>query len=166
MDIGLRLVAIALSGSGSKGTAGTSVLNRGLFDQSAFQCKAERGGGRRLLLLGERFGVARVDEFAAGVAAFGADLENPVRFGDYIGMMLDDDDRVALVDERMEQLDEATAVGLVQADGRLFQDVEVRTDLAAGALAEGRETLGQFADELEPLASPPERVGLLWPSVR
>ena len=49
-------------------------------------------------------------ELTAGVTAFGADLENPVRFGDYVRVMFDDDDRMALVNEGVEQFDEATAI--------------------------------------------------------
>ena len=90
-------------------------------------------------------------ELTAGVAAFGSDLEHPVRFRDHVGVVFDHHHRVALVDERMEQLDQATAVRLVQADGRFFQDVEVRADLAAGTLTEGRKALGELADELESL---------------
>jgi hypothetical protein len=51
-----------------------------------------------------------VDEFSARVPAFGADFEDPVGFSDYVRVMFDDDDCVALVDERVEQFDQASAI--------------------------------------------------------
>ena len=53
-------------------------------------------------------------------------------------MVLDDHHGVALVDQRVQEFDKATAIGLVQSDGRFLQEVQVRTNLSPGALPEGR----------------------------
>ena len=65
------------------------------------------------------------DELAAFEAGFGADVDEVVGFGEDVGVMLDDDDGVAFIDEAMQHVDEFGDVLDVQADGRLFDEVEI-----------------------------------------
>ena len=47
------------------------------------------------------------DDLAAGVAGFGAEVEDPVGFGGDGHVVFDDDDGVAFIDEAVEDVDEA-----------------------------------------------------------
>ena len=46
-------------------------------------------------------------------------------FGEDLGVVLDDDDGVAFVDEAMQDVEETFHVGHVEADGGFFDEVEV-----------------------------------------
>ena len=74
-----------------------------------------------------------VEEFAALGAAYGAEFDDVVGFGEEVQVVLDHDDGVALVHERMEDFDEAFAVAEAQADRGLFEEVEVFNGDAADA---------------------------------
>jgi hypothetical protein len=63
---------------------------------------------------------------AAGVAGLGAEIDDPVGLGDQVQVVLDHQDRMAGVDQAVQDADEALDVGHVQADGRLVEDVECR----------------------------------------
>jgi hypothetical protein len=65
--------------------------------------------------------------------------------------MFDDDDGVALIDERVEDADEFFAVAQVQADGGLFEKIEVTRFFAAAAFAITGEAGGKFRDEFKAL---------------
>jgi hypothetical protein len=62
----------------------------------------EEGGGAAGWVVGDLFGGALGDEVAAFGAGFGADVDEVVGFGKDVGVVLDDDDGVAFVDEAME----------------------------------------------------------------
>ena len=70
----------------------------------------------------------------------GAEVEEIVGRTDGLLVVLDDDDRIALVAQAPEQGDEAAVVALVEADGRLVEDVE--------DAAEARPDLGGQPDAL------------------
>jgi hypothetical protein len=55
----------------------------------------------------------------------GASFTKATGFGEDVGVVLDDDDGVAFVNEAVENVDEAFHVGHVQADGGFFDEVEV-----------------------------------------
>lgn len=57
-------------------------------------------------------------------------------------MVFDDDDGVALIDERMEHADEAFAVAEMEPDGRFLEEVKVPRAFAARALAVAGEAAG------------------------
>ena len=57
-----------------------------------------------------------VKQFAAVGSAVRSELEEVVRLGDQIQMVLDDDHGVPLVDERVQHADQLLAVAQVQAD--------------------------------------------------
>ena len=60
----------------------------------------------------------------AAPAALGTQVDDPVRVGDDIEVVLDDDHRVALVDQALEDRQELADVLEVQARRRLVQDVD------------------------------------------
>ena len=74
---------------------------------------------------GEVFGGAGGDNFAAGVAAFGAEVNHPIGFGDEVEVVFDDEDGMAGIDEALEHLHKAFHIEHVQADGGFFEDEEV-----------------------------------------
>ena len=65
------------------------------------------------------------DDPAAVVAGAGAEVDDPVGVGHDRLVVLDDDDRLAGVDEPVEQAEQLLDVGEVQAGGRLVEDVDV-----------------------------------------
>ena len=64
------------------------------------------------------------DDPPAAVAALGAEVDDPVRGLDDVEVVLDDEDRVAAVDEPVEDLEQLVHVGEVEAGRRLVQEVE------------------------------------------
>ena len=98
------------------------------------------------------------DDLAAGVAAFRAEIDDVVGGLDHVHVMLDEQHRVAGVDEPVQRLEQALDVGEVQAGGRLVEDVDGVLRRAAACSA--RSAI------LMRCASPPESVVADWPSVR
>jgi hypothetical protein len=84
-------------------------------------------------------GRALEDDPAAVVAGTGAEVDDPVGVRHDGQVVLDDDDRLAGVDEAVEQAEQPLDVGEVQAGGRLVEDVDAAL-------------LGQVGGQLEPLA--------------
>jgi hypothetical protein len=64
-------------------------------------------------------------------------------------VVLDDDDCVALVDEAVEDVSETGDVLLVESNGGLFDEIEIRIDGAE--VSDLGSTFGQLRDEFEPL---------------
>src|SRR3954451_23898312 len=81
------------------------------------------------------------DDLAAAVAAFGAEVDDPVGGLDDFEIVLDDDDRVALRDQLVQHLQEFLDVVEMQAGGRLVKDIK----RAAGG------GLGKFLGQLDAL---------------
>ena len=90
-------------------------------------------------------------KFAAVWAANGTEFDDIIGFREKIEVVFDDDDGVALIDERMEYADEAFAVAKMEADGRFLQEVKVAWAFAARAFAVAGEPAGKFGDEFEAL---------------
>ena len=63
------------------------------------QCQFQEWCGAGFLRSDDFLGRALGDDLAAGVAGFGADVEDPVGFGGNGHVVLDDDDGVAFIDE-------------------------------------------------------------------
>jgi hypothetical protein len=97
----------------------------------------EERGGATGFVLGDLFGGALGDEVAAFGAGFGADVDEVVGFGEDVGVVLDDDDGVAFIDEAVEDVDEAFHDGHVEADGGFFDEVEVTLGVLEAARAFG-----------------------------
>jgi ABC-type Mn2+/Zn2+ transport system ATPase subunit len=103
-----------------------------------FFWRSPRGGCRLNAARGEKFGehARRVrprfvpddgrrralrDHASAAVAAFGAEVDDPVGVAHDVEVVLDHDDRVAGVDESVQHMYELLDVGHVQADGGFVQ---------------------------------------------
>ena len=82
-----------------------------------------------------------VHDVAAVLPRARADVDDVVGRADRLLVVLDHDDRVAEVAQPLERADEALVVPLVQADGRLVEDVE-DADQAAADLAGQADPLG------------------------
>jgi hypothetical protein len=95
----------------------------------------QEGSGDAGFVFGDLLRGAAGDELAAFGSGFGADVDEVVGFGEDVGVMLDDDDGVAFIDEAMQDVDEAGDIGDVQADGGLFDEVEVLFSVASGRAA-------------------------------
>ena len=83
-------------------------------------------------------GCALEDDPAAVVAGAGAEVDDPVGVRHDRLVVLDDDDRLAGVDEPVEQAEQLLDVGEVEAGGRLVEDVDAAL-------------LGHVGGQLEPL---------------
>ena len=94
-------------------------------------------------------------KFAAVRATNGTEFDDVIGFREKIEVVFDDDDGVALIDERMEHADEAFAVAKMEADGRFLEEVKVAWAFAARAFAVAGETAGKFGDEFEALGFAP-----------
>ena len=101
-------------------------------------------------------GRALEDDPAAVVAGAGAEVDDPVGVRHDRLVVLDDDDRLAGVDEPVEQAEQLLDVGEVQAGGRLVEDVDqARRRFSAMCVA-----------SLSRWRSPPDSVVSGWPRVR
>lgn len=64
------------------------------------------------------------DDEATGVAGFGAHIENPVRGLDHIEIVFDDDDRIADIDQAVEDLEKFGDIFEVESSGGFIEEVE------------------------------------------
>jgi hypothetical protein len=85
----------------------------------------EERGGAAGFGGGDLFRGTGGDDGAAVCAGFRADVDDGVGFGHDIEIVFDDDDRVAVVDETVEDLEETGDVGGVEADGGFLDEVEI-----------------------------------------
>ena len=132
--------------------------------------RAEEGGGAGGFGFGHVFRSALGDDFSTRFATFGAQVDEVIRLGKDIQVVLDHDHSMAGIDETMEQVDQPADVGQMQAHGRLLQKEQVMGRTAGPApglcLIGGDLGGGQFRDELEALGLAARKVGLVWPSCR
>jgi hypothetical protein len=94
------------------------------------------------------------DDFAAAVAAFGAEVDDPVGGLDDFEIVLDHHHRVALVDQLVQHFQQLLDVVEMQAGGRLVEDIE---RAAGGARDSSLASLTRCA-------SPPDSVVACWPT--
>ena len=105
-----------------------------------------------LLILGDLFGRPLSDDAATGIAAFGAEVDDPISGLDDVEIVFDDQHRVAGIAEFVEHLQQFGNVSKMQAGGRLIQNVQ----------RPPRGALGQFGGKLHALGfTAAERRGLL-----
>ena len=77
--------------------------------------------GVRLLVPGHFFGRAGREDGAATGAAFGAEIDDPVRGLDHVEVVLDDHHGVALIAQPVQHIEQLRHVVEVQAGGGLVQ---------------------------------------------
>ncbi len=86
--------------------------------------------GVGVFLFGDGFRGALSDYFSSFVAAFRAEVYDPVGGFDYFHVVFDYDDGVAAVGESVQDLQEFVDVYGVEARGGFVQDVECASGLA------------------------------------
>src|SRR6267143_1331469 len=91
---------------------------------------------------GDELGRALGDDAAATLAAFGAEVDDPVSLLDDVEVVLDDEHGVAEIDKALQDVEELSNVIEVQAGGGLVEDVERAAGLALGKLAGELDALG------------------------
>src|SRR6266481_7532372 len=91
---------------------------------------------------GDEFGRALGDDAAAALAAFRAEVNDPVGLFDDVEMVLDDEHGVAEIDKALQDVEELSNVVEVQAGGGLIENVERAAGLAFGKLASQFDALG------------------------
>jgi hypothetical protein len=104
---------------------------------------------RRRLRAGELLRLPLEDDAPAVLPRLGAELDHPVGARDDVGVVLDDDERVAALDQPLEHAEEAAHVRQVEPGRRLVEDVDrglVRAPRVSSAAS------------LRRCASPPESV--------
>ena len=69
-------------------------------------------------------GRARGDQFAAVATGAGTEVDDVVGAADGFFVMLDHEHGVAEIAQRFQRLQQALVVAMMQADGRLVEDVE------------------------------------------
>src|SRR4030095_14785669 len=79
------------------------------------------GTARAGQLLGSAFG----DDTSPALAAFGAQVDDPIGFRDEVQVVLNDDDGMAGVNQALKHLNKTLNVAHVQANGGFFQDEQV-----------------------------------------
>src|ERR1700691_65272 len=100
------------SDAGSGPPSGNSALRQKLAEYS---CRMALAG-----LAHDGIGRALRDDAAAAVAAFGAEVDDPIGFGHDVEIVFDDDDGVAGGDQAGQYAHELLDVGHVQAHRRLI----------------------------------------------
>ena len=113
---------------------------------------AQRRTGVRARVLTHCIGRAFGHQLAAAVAAFGSEVDEPIGGRNHVQVVLNDDQRVAAIEQPPKRPHQLGDVVKVQAGGRLVkqkQRAAPRQRLAAARLALGRA--GEKARQLEPL---------------
>ena len=88
-----------------------------------FQMLFQKRTGIRERMFHDFFGRAGGDDFAAARAALGAKINDVIGAGDEVEVMLNDENRVALIGQALEYFDEYFHVRHVQADAGLVEDI-------------------------------------------
>ena len=151
-------------GPGPRGARGGTWLRddtfRGGFGKSRFVF-TQRFAGMRSRVLHYVLRCAGADDFAAGFAAFGAKVYDPVACCDHVEIVLDHDERVAGGDQLAERAQQFGDVVEVQAGGGLVE--QEQTSPHPSPLPQGGEGVSCVADtffySLAPLGGERVRVG-------
>ena len=102
-------------------------------------------------------GRAGADQRAARIAALGTQIDDPIGGADHVEVVLDDEQRVAGLDQPPECAQQFRDVVEVQAGGRLVEQEQRARGVGAAPVRRGAAStpcarvLGQVSGELEPL---------------
>src|SRR4029079_12229960 len=91
----------------------------------------EEVAGDRTLVARDLRGGPLGDDLSPVLARAGPHVDDPVGGSHHLLVVLDDEDGVAEIAEPLERADQAAVVALVEADGRLVEDVEDADELRA-----------------------------------
>ena len=81
--------------------------------------------GVRALGFGDFFGWALSDDFSSTLATFRAKVDHPIRSGDQVQVVFDDQHRVAGIDQPLDDSDQPPHVRHVQADGWFLENEQI-----------------------------------------
>ncbi len=80
--------------------------------------------GMAIFIFGDDFGRALGYDFAAFAAAFGSDVDDIICRLDDVEIMLDDEDRIALIDEFLQDAKEELNIGEMQSSSGFVENIE------------------------------------------
>ena len=83
---------------------------------------------------GDHFGRARRNNASAFRFRFGAEIDDPVGAFEHLEIVLDDDERIALIDEALQNGEEQADVLEMEARGRLVEDEEAGGSAKVGSV--------------------------------
>jgi hypothetical protein len=92
---------------------------------------AQEAAGNRLRIGHQVVGVALRDDLAAALAGAGTEVDDVVRAADRVLVVLDHHQRVAFRFELLQYVEQDLVVAVVQADGRLVEDVAHASQIAS-----------------------------------
>ena len=98
----------------------------------------QESSGVRRSARGDIFGRARGHDFAAGVAAFGPEIDDVIGRLDHVDVMLDQEHGVPGIHQSVQRREQPLDVGQMQAGGRLVEDVDACASTAAACSARTR----------------------------
>src|SRR5579872_3594917 len=124
LDLSLKAAPFAIALTLSCKRRGATLLRRldaplALLIRAAGQHRLQELPGIRTPLAHDVFGRAGGDDFAAAIAAFGAEVDDPVGGLDDFEVVLDDEDRIARLDQRVQHFQQLLDIGEMQPGGRL-----------------------------------------------
>src|SRR5688572_26823849 len=86
--------------------------------------RAQELGSCRCTVCRNDFRRAAGDDAAATATALRSEVNHEIRAPDHVQIVLDDDDRVALIDEFVEHVQQLAGVFEVKSGGRFIEDVQ------------------------------------------
>ena len=125
------------------GTGGLLVQVRTAPGEDGFEKLSGEGFGDGYDL----FGSSSRNDLAAFIAAFGSEVDDPVRAFDDFQVVLDDNDAVTFLHEAVEDFDEKSNIVEVQACRRLIKNQERLLAGLANEVVDELEALGFAAGE-------------------
>src|SRR5262245_1350820 len=128
----LEWPGLSLRSSDRAPVPGFRRLSRGL---PAHQDRAKRVTGMRAIVRRDFLGPSDGHDFPAFVAAFRAEVDDPVGSLHHVEVVLDDENCIATVDEAMQHVEQLANVLEVQPSGRFIEDIERLAGAAATQLA-------------------------------
>jgi len=112
--------------------------------------------GGRVRLAREVLWRAFCDHEPALVATLGAEVDEPVGGLQHIQVVLDDDHGIAVIDQPVQHLQQSLHVGVVEAGGRLVEEVQGTAGVAARKLGRELHALRLTARQLRRRLSEPD----------
>ena len=152
VDVDVLEVVLAGASDGDGVRAGEDLGERGFFAEDgrsgvALEERSEELGGAGFGGFEDFFGGSSGDNFSALVAAFGAEVDDPVGTFHDLEVVLDDNDAVSLVHEAVEDFDEKGDIVEVEAGGGFVEDEKGLFAGLADEVVDELEALGLAAGE-------------------
>ena len=105
-------------------TTGATEARARRRDRRRLEHMAQILAGERLRICRDFFGRALGNDPATAIAAFGTEVDDPVRALDHIEVVLDNHDGVTAIRQPLEDVDMLRDIGEMQTSRRLVKDVD------------------------------------------